>query len=88
MTATATAQHGFRLGSTIAVTLAGCSPTQYNGVVLAHVTGPNTFTYPLSADPGNATLFGTVGYEIDLLGGYFASRMVYRETSRQFEVTP
>jgi hypothetical protein len=55
LTATATlAAHGYATGDRI--NIRGASPEQYNGDFYITVTGTNTFTYTMAADPGaNAT---------------------------------
>ncbi len=62
-TATTAAPHGFTLGDTLEVTIAGSiasvTPGGFNGTFLATVTGASTFTYPLAADPGTETTPGT-----------------------------
>jgi len=50
--------HG--LGSGEYVTIAGMTPAGYNGTFEVTVTNALTFTYTLTADPGAATVFGTV----------------------------
>lgn len=81
--------HGFQIGTQVALTISGCSPDGYNGNVLAAVNGPSSFTYPLAADPGQATALGNATYNINLAGGYFpGSLLVFRESAQQFEVTP
>jgi hypothetical protein len=80
--------HGFKLGSTIRLSVADCLPVAYNGIINALITGTMTFSYPLTADPGQATVLGTAGFEVNLVGGYFSSRMIFRATSQRFEVTP
>ena len=51
-------------GDTPVVTIAGCTPVEYNGVQIdATVVTPNSFTYTtaaLATDPGTATVMGTV----------------------------
>ena len=86
VTATTTIPHGYPLGTEIKLTIAGCAPTAYNGAIVAMVTSPNTFTYPLGVDPGNATTFGSASYLISLTAGYFNSTLVYRDG--QFEISP
>jgi hypothetical protein len=55
LTATASlAAHGYATGDRI--NIRGASPAQYNGDFYITVTGTNTFTYTMAADPGaNAT---------------------------------
>ena len=59
VTATTTAPHGVTSGVEFEVTIAGATPTGYNGTFLATSTGASTFTYPLVADPGLETVPGT-----------------------------
>jgi hypothetical protein len=86
VTATTLNPHGFNLAETIELTIAGATPTAYNGLFPCLITGPNEFTYTLAADPGQATVFGSVSYLINLMGGYFNSTLVFR--NNQFEVSP
>lgn len=87
--ATTANPHGFTVGTTVTLAISGVSPDAFNGVVQAFITGPLTFTYPLSADPGAASTLGAVSYNINLVGGYFeTSSLVYRTQANQFEVAP
>ena len=89
VTATAASPHGYKVGRTVELTISGAAPDAYNGLVKALITGPATFTYPVASDPGAATAFGAVAYNINLVGGYFeTSTLVYRAQSNQFEVAP
>lgn len=57
VTVTTTAPHGFTNGDSI--TLAGFTPSGYNGAqTIANASG-STFTFPLVTDPGTATVQGT-----------------------------
>lgn len=80
--------HGFPVGATVRLTIAGCFPDAYNGLVDVLVSGANTFTYALASDPGDATVLGTAGYSINMLDGYFTSTLIFREASSTFEVSP
>ncbi len=84
--------HGFVIGDTVMLTISGITPAAYNGDVLAFITGPTEFTYPLAANPGApGSINGgsaAEGYEISLTEGYFTSTLVYYEDSNVFEVTP
>lgn len=73
------ANHGYATGNT--VTIAGAVPAGYNGNFVVTVTGANTFTYQLAADPGAATTQGTstlgaarsnAGKALVLWGNYIA----------------
>lgn len=87
--------HGYRIASTVALTISGCTPDAYNGKINALITGPSSLSYLLANDPGSATVFGAVAYNLNLIGGvakedgtFFASTLVYRTQNRQFEVSP
>jgi hypothetical protein len=80
--------HGLSIGSTTSLTISGASPSIYNGTFLVLATGPDTFSYPLPAAsaPNDATMPGTIGYQISLTAGYFASTMVF--VNNTFVVMP
>lgn len=88
VTATTLIPHGYKFASTIELTVSGCQPAGYDGKVMALITGPSTFTYPLTADPGPETSLGVVNYNINMAGGYFDSVLLYRTANRQFETIP
>lgn len=46
-------------GAKFPTTIAGVTPAAYNGQYEATVTGTDTFTYSLAADPGTETVLGT-----------------------------
>ncbi len=92
-TASAAAPHGYRPATTVQLNVFGCAPAAYNGLVEAFVTGPLTFSYALALDPGTATVLGAASRDVNLIGGVpneagaaFASRLVFRQRSQQFEV--
>lgn len=82
--------HGFKIGSVIDLTISGCTPDIYNGDFTCFITSPTGFTYDLASDPGGpASALGAATYNINLVGGYFTiSKMVFRESNQQFEVSP
>lgn len=81
--------HNFRVLSTVELTVADCVPVGYNGVFLAFVTDINEFTYSLASNPGPSEALGTISYDFNLGGGYLtSSTLVFRESTRTFEVTP
>ncbi len=91
--AAASAPHGFKTAATVYLNVSGCAPAAYAGLVRAFVTGPTTFWYPLASDPGPATVFGSASQDINLIGGVpnvagvaFASRLVFRTSTQNFEV--
>lgn len=87
--------HGFRIGDVVTLTIAGCTPDGYNGQFACTVTGPSTFQYPLTTNPGMATVNGSANQQINLVGGladengdYFTSTLVFRDSTQNFEVSP
>lgn len=56
---TAAAITGLTTGDSFTTTVAGATPSGYNGTYIATVTGANTFTYTLSTNPGTETVAGT-----------------------------
>ncbi len=61
-TVTTTANHGVTVGQQFITTIAGATPSAYNGRVTAIATGAATFTYYLSPDPGTSPATGTITY--------------------------
>ena len=59
VTATTSSAHGIPSGHSVLVTIAGATPSAYNGTFLATSTGTTTFTYPLVGNPGAETVPGT-----------------------------
>ena len=88
VTVTTTTPHMWNLLGTCTVTITGCVPTAYNGVVSVFVTSRTTFTFPLIVNPGLVTTLGVAAYNLSMTVGYFASTLVYREATQQFEITP
>lgn len=93
--AEAAAAHGYKIASTVVLTLTGCTPAAYNGRFPCLITGLTTFSYAIASDPGDASVLGAASYDISLIGGvakpdgtFFESTLVYRAASRQFEVLP
>jgi len=58
VTVTTTTPHGIPTGDTILGIIAGVTPTGYNGTFQITSTGTNTFTYPLTINPGVVTSQG------------------------------
>lgn len=89
VTAVAAEPLPYEVGTIVNLSVSGCSPTGYNGAFSCFITGPQTFTYPLTVNPGALSVPGAVSYDINLIGGYFdTSTLVYREATQQFEVGP
>lgn len=88
VTAKTLSRHGFTIGQTARVTIAGVTPDAYNGVQEILITGLDSFTYPLTGNPGGDVILGAIYQNADLAGGYFDSTIVYRQPSNQFEVSP
>jgi hypothetical protein len=87
--------HGYKPASSVSLTVAGCTPVGYNGLVQAMSTGPATLQWSLAADPGAATVLGQISQDVNLIGGvpnelgvYFTSTIVFRTGTQQFEVSP
>lgn len=94
-TAMTAVPHGFRIGSIVTLTVAGADQAGYNGTFACLITGPSTFTYPVTTNPGIASVFGTAQQNVNLVGGvpdengdYFTSTLVFRDESQQFEISP
>lgn len=87
--------HGFDIGKPIPLTISGASPDAYNGLFFCTPLTPTTFSYAIADDPGQATTFGAVSFDLNLIAGYsspagvpFTSSLLYRESARRFEVSP
>ena len=85
VTLVTTTPHGYLIGSTINLSINGFTPDAYNGVVQAFVNDSFTLTYPLTQNPGAVTGLGSVYYNLNLVGGYFNTQLVYRTANQQFE---
>jgi hypothetical protein len=60
---TTVAPHGFTVGDTIPMTIAGTTPAGYSGTFVATITSPTTFNYPLLVSPGTNTVPGAYTVE-------------------------
>jgi hypothetical protein len=60
VTATCAVAHGYPVGETINLTVAGVTPAGYNGTFACTIASTTTFTYALVANPGTQTVAGTV----------------------------
>jgi hypothetical protein len=58
-TAITVAPHGFTIGDTVPLTIAGGTQPGYDGTFLCTIIGVASFTYPLASNPGTETLAGT-----------------------------
>lgn len=60
VTVTTTAPHGMTVSDVVNLTIAGVTPTGYNGTdQICTITGASTFTYALVSNPGVASVPGT-----------------------------
>lgn len=59
VTVTTSVVHGLTTNQTYYLTIAGVSPTGYNGTYACTITGNTTFTYALASNPGAETAPGT-----------------------------
>ncbi len=67
-TATAAAAHGLPIGQVINLTIAGASPTGYNGTFPCTITSTTEFTYPVLTNPSGSSTTGTwVAAEVNSL---------------------
>lgn len=62
-TVTTTLPHGFTIGDTLTLVIAGASPSGYNGTYTCTVTSTTQFTYPLLTNPGTLVTAGTYAPE-------------------------
>ncbi len=76
------------VGAVADFTITGALPVGYNGAHTCAITGEQTFTYPLDADPGIATVVGFLEYDVSMTAGYFGSTLVFRSMRNLFEVSP
>lgn len=60
---TTTTAHGLTVGDQLEITLAGFTPSSYNGTFLATITGASTFTYPVTGSPSSASIEGVYTLE-------------------------
>lgn len=88
VTLTTSEDHGYAIGGIFDLTVSGCAPAAYNGRYQCQITGADTLVYALASNPGVATGFGALTYDISLVSGYFSSTLVYRQPNQQFEVSP
>jgi hypothetical protein len=79
-------QYYMRVGRVIQANVIGCVPNQYNGSGFLYILSHNQIYYPLSTDPGPATVLGVIDYLISMTKGYFQSTMIFR--NGYFEVNP
>lgn len=59
VTVTTAAPHGFTNADVLQITIAGVTPSGYNGTFACTITGATTFTYALASSPGSETVPGT-----------------------------
>ena len=59
ITITTAAAHGLGTSGSMNITLAGVTPSGYNGSYVCTLTGTSTFTCPLASNPGTETVPGT-----------------------------
>lgn len=59
VTVTTSVVHGLTSGQVYYLTIAGSTPTGYNGTYACTITGNTTFTYALASNPGSNTAPGT-----------------------------
>lgn len=87
VTITTDVPHMLTIGDVVNVSVVGVVPDAYNGLFEMLVTGPLTLRYQLATNPGDATVFGAIQQNINLIAGLFTDTMVYRQANSQFEIT-
>lgn len=78
----------YPVGAMADLTVYNAQPAGYNGAYRCTIINQTTFTYPLSANPGMATVPGAFAKDVSMTAGYFDSTLVYRPTTGNFEVSP
>lgn len=63
VTATVSGGHGFTVGDTLLLTIAGCSPAGYNGTWLCTITSTTQFTYAVPSTLASIVTLGVVTIE-------------------------
>lgn len=81
--------HVYPFMDTVNLLIANTQPIAYNGYKQCYITGPDTFEFNMSDDPGQVLIFGQVSYDINLVEDYFSeTSMVFRQQQSVFEVRP
>ena len=75
VTVTTASPHGLPTGTTSG-TIYGCTPSAYNGSYTFTRTGASTFTYPLAANPGTATVLGYTPFDSASQGAWTSGGVV------------
>lgn len=75
VTVTTASPHGLPTGTTSG-TIYGCTPSAYNGSFTFTKTGSSTFTYPLSSNPGTATVLGYTPFDSASQGAWTSGGVV------------
>ena len=89
VTAITAAPHSLSLYKTMNLTISGCVPTDYNGTYSCFITGPSSFSYTISSNPGTATVFGSAAWNLNLVEPFFnTSSIVFLDSNNQFNVSP
>ena len=88
-TAIAPSYLGYRVGSSVAFSVAGASPAALNGMFQCTIVGPTTFAYAVPDDPGMVSAFGSFSADTNLISGYISgSTLVWRPSTGNFEIGP
>lgn len=84
--ATTSLPHLLPIGSLLNLTIAGVTPTDYNGTFACRVLNETQFSFQLLTDPSDAISLGNMAYNVNLAGGYFSTQLVWRRANNQFEI--
>lgn len=75
------------VGQILSMYIENCQPDVINGAYDCLMITPNTFSFPISADPGQATVLGSASVFMNMIAGYFKqSSLIFRNS--MFEVRP
>jgi hypothetical protein len=74
-------------GQIVRYTIEDCEPDTFNGTFDCLTITPNSFSFPMIANPGQAKVLGSVNRYLNMLAPWFkTSTMIYRGNA--FEVRP
>lgn len=86
MIATRAARFWRPIGQIVQFTLQDCDPASLNGQYDCTVMSATQFSFPIDSDPGPIKQPGSNQRYMDMLGPWFSSSMIFRNS--QFEVRP
>jgi len=84
--ATTVVPHNYKIGSVVYLRINNCSPLEYNGLFLCSIINSTSFSYKVSNISSDAVYAGICSYDINIVGGYFDSSIVWRPDNNQIEI--